>query len=130
MSAVPKAVSDLVDERDGYSCVRCGRSLRVTSGSRHHRQRRAVGGHSAPNLILLCGSGSTGCHGWVHEHPREARAAGYIVRADGLVQAPEIPVQVVSAGPNSTLIWVMLAPTGRAMRIPDALARTMIGPNL
>jgi hypothetical protein len=130
MTSVPKHVAELVDVRDAYSCVRCGRSLRFTSGSRHHRQRRAVGGHSVANLILLCGSGTTGCHGWAHAHPREARAAGYIVRADGLVTAGEVPVQVVSAGPNSKHIWVMLSEQGRAVSVPDTLAKTLIGPNL
>ena len=32
------------------------------------------------NLILLCGSGTSGCHGWVEHYRDDARAAGYIVR--------------------------------------------------
>jgi hypothetical protein len=31
------------------------------------------------NLITLCGSGTTGCHGWVEDHPREAKAMGWSV---------------------------------------------------
>lgn len=130
MSSVPRVISEKVDERDRYACVRCGQPLNVTPGSRHHRQRRAIGGHTLANIVLLCGSGTTGCHGWVHAHPREARAAGWIVRAEGLVTPSEIPVQVVAGGLGSPLIWVMLAPQGRSMRIPETLARTLIGPNL
>lgn len=31
------------------------------------------------NLLLLCGSGTTGCHGLVHARPLEARDEGFIV---------------------------------------------------
>lgn len=31
------------------------------------------------NLVLLCGSGTTGCHGWVHANPTRAIAVGLIV---------------------------------------------------
>lgn len=75
-----KYVCDLVDERDGQRCVRCGRSLHQVAGSRHHRQLRRHGNHTAANLVLLCGSGTTGCHGWVHSEPAAARALGLIVR--------------------------------------------------
>jgi len=29
--------------------------------------------------VLLCGSGTTGCHGWAHENPNAARDIGLIV---------------------------------------------------
>jgi len=46
----------------------------------HHRRRRSQGGQdSVENLVLLCGSGTTGCHGWVHAHPADARTAGFLV---------------------------------------------------
>lgn len=130
MNAVPRPICDLVDDRDRYSCVRCGKPLNVTAGSRHHRQRRAVGLHRVENLVLLCGSGTTGCHGWVHAHPKDARAAGWIVRAVGVLAPEETPVQVVSGGIGSPLIWVMLSQQGRAMMIPETLAHSLIGPNL
>ena len=71
-------------ERDGYACARCGRSLRGVQASLHHRRRRSHafdGLHDASNLIWLCGSGTTGCHGWVHEHPELAFEHGYLVHA-------------------------------------------------
>lgn len=69
----------LVDERDDYSCVRCGKT--IYGGSRHHRKLRRFGDHSTANLILLCGSGTTGCHGWVHAHPAESYDNGWMVRS-------------------------------------------------
>lgn len=70
--------------------MRCGRSLEHVSGSRHHRQLRRHGDHSAANLVLLCGSGTTGCHGWVHANPAKAKALGLIV--SGWHEAQDVPV--------------------------------------
>jgi hypothetical protein len=92
VSTVPASIARAVDDRDGERCVRCGVSLKLVSGSRHHRQRRAVGGHTPSNLILLCGSGTTGCHGWVHSHPDDSRADGYIVPANGRARPRLIPI--------------------------------------
>ncbi len=65
-------------------CERCGRPLQRGFGgySIHHRRRRQPpfpGVHEPANLLLLCGSGTTGCHGWVHAHPLESRTEGFIV---------------------------------------------------
>lgn len=71
-------------ERDGFRCVRCGRSIYGCMYSIHHRRMRshAWSGLNKPeNLITLCGSGTTGCHGWVHAHPAEAYETGYLVHA-------------------------------------------------
>jgi hypothetical protein len=69
----------VVDERDQRCCARCG--VYVDGGSRHHRQLRRFGDHSAANLVLLCGSGTTGCHGWVHSHPHESYLAGWLIHS-------------------------------------------------
>jgi len=80
-------------ERDYYECVRCGKGIMNSPYSIHHRRLRSHPFpelHEAANLITLCGSGTTGCHGWVHNHPQEAQKAGYIVRS---TQNPtDIPV--------------------------------------
>lgn len=89
MSQPPRSVTDRVDDRDLYRCVKCGRP--IVGGSRHHRQLRSQGGkHTVENLILLCGSGTTGCHGWVHHHPADARDMGWIV--SGYAEPDETPV--------------------------------------
>lgn len=106
MSAVPRAVAALVDARDGESCARCGVSLHVVAGSRHHRKLRSQGGKHAPdNLVLLCGSGTTGCHGWAHANPADARHVGLIVSA---YSSPEMhPVQYPDGA------WWFLCSDGR-----------------
>lgn len=121
MSAVPKAVSTVVDSRDGYACVRCGLSLSVTSGSRHHRQRRQVGGHRVSNLVLLCGSGTTGCHGWVHANPQAARDAGWIVAANGSLNPELVPVKRWTA--EFGLQWHCLDDAGAAWILNPEAAR-------
>jgi hypothetical protein len=71
-------------------CELCGTRLRsagqwVAEHSFHHRRPRGMGGTSRPesngaaNLLLLCGSGVTGCHGWIEEHRAVARAQGQLL---------------------------------------------------
>lgn len=67
----------LVSQRSGGRCEACG----VKRASNwHHRKPRSAGGvWSADNGMDLCGSGSTGCHGWITEHPKGAREQGWSV---------------------------------------------------
>lgn len=80
---VPPATRTQVYVRDKHRCVRCGSSTPITL---QHRTARGMGGSRLPaanasaNLITLCGSGTTGCHGWVENHPTEALELGYRVR--------------------------------------------------
>lgn len=76
----------LVLRRDGYKCVICGMDLdKCISGySIHHRRMRShpwPGLNWPSNLICLCGSGTTGCHGKVHADPDTAYAHGWLVHA-------------------------------------------------
>jgi hypothetical protein len=49
-------------ERSGHYCEICGR----WASNAHHRKNRSQGGRDVlSNLLLLCGSGTTGCHGYV-----------------------------------------------------------------
>lgn len=74
-------------ERQGWHCLRCGTNIhdpaRWPGRSGHHRQLRRAADpdvrHSPVNIIELCGSGDTGCHGWVHQHVAEAGRLGMIV---------------------------------------------------
>jgi hypothetical protein len=73
-------VEALVLRRDDEKCFRCGRSVYSFPRSCHHRQLRSGGGPDAPrNRITACGTGTTGCHGWMHHHRGEAEAGGWIV---------------------------------------------------
>ena len=49
--------------------------------SRHHRLPRSHGGTSdLSNLAYLCGTGTTGCHGFIEHNRREAYARGFLLR--------------------------------------------------
>lgn len=76
-----------VIDRDGSSCVVCGKGIDTTAGrgvfwSIHHRLRRGQGvDNRTSNLILVCGgSASSGCHGNIHGGPNAARRAGWLIR--------------------------------------------------
>lgn len=93
---IPKRARKIVAERDGC-CVRCG----MPATDVHHRQRRREGKHGTANLIALCRP----CHGWVHSHPTQARACGYIVPATGRATPEVIPALVREHGAQ---VWALL----------------------
>lgn len=72
--------------RGHYRCERCKQDFLKSGVSIHHRRPRMMGGsknqelHKSANLIALCGSGTTGCHGWVESHRLEARTFGYLIQ--------------------------------------------------
>ncbi len=70
--------------RADNSCERCGLSIVNQPGSIHHRRTRGMGGNRAANhptnCVVLCGTGTTGCHGWVGANPNDAAATGWYVR--------------------------------------------------
>jgi hypothetical protein len=71
--------------RAGNCCERCGVPVADVPGSVHHRQARGMGGtkdpttNAAPNLALLCGTGTTGCHGHIESERTEAKKDGWLV---------------------------------------------------
>ena len=73
----------LVDARAAGRCQRCGRPAR--GGSRHHRKPRGMGGknradQSRPsNVVTLCGSGTTGCHGYIEQNRAEGYQTGWLL---------------------------------------------------
>lgn len=95
-STGPRAVERLVIvARAGGSCELCGVPVALVNDdgqvtplvaySIHHRQPRGMGGsgdpavNSAVNLLLLCGTGTTGCHGMVESQRALAVTHGWIV---------------------------------------------------
>jgi len=72
----------LVRARDHDACARCGSTNQLTT---HHRRARGMGGSRWPginqpaNLLTLCGSGTTGCHGFVESYRRTSRTDGLLV---------------------------------------------------
>lgn len=85
-------------ERAGGYCERCGRAIEGQQVSVHHRRPRRMGGTTDPvvntvaNLAVLCGSGTTGCHGEIESHRNEAYADGWLLHSG---QNPaEVPVRL------------------------------------
>lgn len=84
MSGPTPAVRETVTLRAHYQCEMCYRPIHGQA-SVHHRRPRRMGGtkrgdtNQPANLLLLCGSGTTGCHGWVESHRKKALDAGIIL---------------------------------------------------
>lgn len=87
-SEVPEDIRNAVLERDGNACVRCGVAIHRPYYSLQHRRARGMGGsrllHTMANLVTLCGTGTTGCHGDVESNRDGSRALGWLV-AGGVI---------------------------------------------
>jgi 5-methylcytosine-specific restriction protein A len=74
---------ELVKRRAGDCCERCGAAISADH-SYHHRRPRGMGGtkrkDTAANLVLVCGSGTTGCHGLIESQRTASFATGWLVR--------------------------------------------------
>ena len=96
----------LIDGREMQACARCGVEI-WNNGSRHHRKLRSRGGgDEVSNGVLLCGSGTTGCHGWAHANPAEATRLGLIVSR--WMNPADVPILHALYG------WVLLNDEGTA----------------
>lgn len=94
---------NLIVVRDQGKCARCGAHVahleRGRAWSIHHRRPRGKGGTSiawvsaAANGLVLCGSGTTGCHGWVESHRAEAIMAGFLVSLNGVRVAADVVIR-------------------------------------
>lgn len=81
----------------------------------HHRQPRGMGGtrrahvHALPNLLLICGHGTIGCHHYIEQHRTWAEDHGYLV-PHGSLRHPIDPADV------PVVLWsgreVLLDPSG------------------
>jgi len=80
---------DAVLERDQRSCAVCGDGITGERGwdwSIQHRRPRRAGGDTRPdtnlpsNLVAVCGSGTTLCHGRIESHRAEAYEHGWLLR--------------------------------------------------
>jgi len=117
MTGPSKTVRRFVLHRDNGQCVRCGKTVYNTHSeqpvqqySLQHRRARGMGGSKDPqtnspvNLILLCGTATTGCHGYVESHRDEARYYGWGLRQSD--NPEERPVFHIELG------WIELTETG------------------
>ena len=92
---MPASTVNAVKARSQGRCERCGKSESLR-WSLHHRKPRGMGGSRDPminspaNVILLCGSGTEGCHGWVESNRQECYESGLLVHRND--DPSEIPV--------------------------------------
>lgn len=86
----PAARAAIYGVTDGR-CAGCGRTSPLTC---QHRRARGKGGTSlravgdAANGLPLCGSGTTGCHGWAEAHPTYAALLGWRLTSGQTVEDP------------------------------------------
>ena len=80
-----KDVREIVLDRARHSCERCGNLLGMNMFySIHHRIPRGMGGSDRAelnlpsNLMALCGSGTTGCHGWIESNRSSSYEDGWL----------------------------------------------------
>lgn len=76
---IPAKVRAALRERAENYCERCG--LRFANNAHHRKNRSQSGEDVLSNLLLLCGSGTTGCHGYITEHPTDSYDNGWSVRS-------------------------------------------------
>jgi hypothetical protein len=120
-AGVSAETAETVLTRDGRSCVRCSKSIaggeRGVDFSIHHRIPRGMGGSRDPrlsspaNLLTLCGSGVTFCHGKVEANRTAALLQGFLLHR---IQEPtEVPVRTATG-------WVLLDDEGGWKAAADA----------
>lgn len=74
--------------RSGGKCELCNN--RMTKTSIHHRRPRQMGGSKGQwvnmmeNLLAICGTGTTGCHGKVESERENSYTTGRLVRSGDL----------------------------------------------
>ena len=97
----------IVLNRDRWACARCGAPAGPATGtySIQHRKARGVGGdNSLPNLLLLCGSATTGCHGEVEGRDPHDLARGYRLES---WQDPAAEPVMYSDGGSGFTAWLL-----------------------
>lgn len=85
-----------------------------------HRVARGQGGPWDPsNVVAACGSGTTGCHGWLHSNPALAKSQGWMLPPWRDPAAEPLWVYT----PEGDRVWVLLTVDGGREPAPwrDAL---------
>lgn len=124
----PDVVRKAFFDREREKCFRCNMPLRwelrgsVYAGgwSAHHRKARGRTGSKDPmrggiaNCLILCGTGTTGCHGWVEKHRDVALEQGLLIPLNATTDEyrPErVRVRRLTGG------WWLLTENGRAVEV-------------
>ena len=114
-----KEIRQVVLERSGYRCEICGNPLGQNQFySIHHRVPRGMGGTDRPelnqpqNLLSLCGSGTTGCHGYIESNRQGAYEKGWIVLRDHDPAETKVEISVMMPGLPAIKKFVYLSDDG------------------
>lgn len=120
----PAVVRIAFYSRECSRCFRCRRDLRWEERgigwSAHHRKPRGAGGTrdaaigGVANCLILCGSGTTGCHGWVEGHRAEAIEDGLLISRLGVGSGFD-PANVRARRVDGS--WWSLTSTGRSVEV-------------
>jgi hypothetical protein len=98
----------------------CGRSIVDFPSSIHHRINRGSGGSAKlerPSLLIrMCGTGTTGCHGWVTNEPRQAGKWGWLLPKNNPDIDPEQERILLYDG------WHILADDGSRHQLIEVVA--------
>lgn len=112
-------VKQLVTDRAAGACEICGKQLLdptygwAAPHSFHHRRPRGMGGttrtdaNTPANLLLLCGTGTTGCHGLIEANRADALATGALLPQT--VDPTTVPVSLATG-------WAYLTEDGSYRR--------------
>lgn len=113
-------------EREGERCFYCRRPLRWEGRgmewSAHHRKPRGRGGTSdtrvasITNCLILCGSGTTGCHGLIEKNRLVATELGLLVPLNATTEEFAPAAVRVRRMDKS---WWLLTESGRAIEVEE-----------
>ena len=87
MPGFSREVRAVILSRDEQSCQWCGVPVWARAYSIHHRKPRQMGGtrdkrvNLPANGLVLCGLGTTGCHGYLESHRATAYVDGFLIRS-------------------------------------------------
>jgi len=109
-------------DREGARCFKCGRFLlwheRGYGWSAHHKKARGMGGTrrvmTPADGLILCGSGTTGCHGWVEANRAVAMDLGYLIPKNATTS--EFAADRVRVRRDDGTWW-LLTTSGRAVEV-------------
>jgi len=119
---IPQRVRDALRERAGGCCEICG----LPANNAHHRRNQSQGGEDVlSNLMLVCGSGTTGCHGTITRNPNWAEDRGYTIKGSQAVPA-HVPVQFWFGAVGRDPVWFLLDDDGGLHQKPDRIARLLL----
>ncbi|MBW9093139.1 hypothetical protein JNB62_05540 [Microbacterium jejuense] len=125
----PQTVRTAFFDREKERCFVCRTPLRWEDRgigwSAHHRKPRGAGGTSDPrigsiaNCLILCGSGTTGCHGRIERNREVAKAVGLLIPGNTTTEE-YAPASVRVRRMDKT--WWLLTESGRAVEVDEGMA--------